>query len=87
MGEFVSVVLGLIGLYIAIRITMIPMQILEELKRQGHLREDADRRIIALLALISRGEKPLPECDDAAARLQAIADARNMAEDRSCKFG
>lgn len=87
MGDFVSFVLGAIGLYIAVRITMIPMQILDELKRQGQLREEADRRIVALLSLIARGDSPLPQCDDSASRLQALADAKAIGEERSCKFG
>jgi hypothetical protein len=87
MGDFISFLLGLIGLYIAVRITMTPMQILDELKRQGQLREEADRRIVALLSLIARGERPLPQCDDSASRLQALADAKAIGSDSSSKFG
>ncbi len=83
MGDIIATMLGLAGIIGAVWLAVIPVQILNEIKRQGAAREAEAVRITALLRVIARGEKPaaFPLPDETSEPLQALID------DRSCKFG
>lgn len=81
--EALTTLFGLAALIGGVWLMIIPVQILNEIKRQGAAREAEAVRIAALLRVIARGDKPaaftMPE--ETAEPLQALID------DRSCKFG
>ena len=83
MGDFLGTLLGLIGVIGAVWLAIIPVQILNEIKRQGAAREAEAVRITALLRIIASGAKAAP--------FQSSADEpeplQSAIDDRACKFG
>lgn len=83
MGDIITTMLGLAGMIGAVWLMIIPVQILNEIKRQGAAREAEAVRITALLRIIASGAKAAPfvSAADEPEPLQSVID------DRACKFG
>ena len=83
MGDIIATMLGLAGMIGAVWLMIIPVQILNEIKRQGAAREAEAVRITALLRMIASGAKaaPFQSAADEPEQLQSVLD------DRACKFG
>ncbi len=83
MKELFSTLFGLVALIGGVWLTIVPVLILNEIKRQGAAREAEAMRITALLRVIARGDKPaaFPMPDESAEPLQSMLD------DRASKFG
>lgn len=81
--EALTTLFGLAALIGGVWLMIIPVQILNEIKRQGAAREAEAVRITALLRIIAHGDKAssFPATGDTGEPLQAMLD------DRSCKFG
>lgn len=81
--EALTTLFGLAALIGGVWLMIIPVQILNEIKRQGAAREAEAVRITALLRMIASGAKaaPFQGAADEPEPLQSVLD------DRSCKFG
>ncbi len=81
--EALTTLFGLAALIGGVWLMIIPVQILNEIKRQGAAREAEAVRITALLRMIASGAKaaPFQSASDEPEPLQSVLD------DRSCKFG
>lgn len=80
MVDIIVTMLGLVGVIGAVWLMIIPVQILNEIKRQGAAREAESVRITALLRIIAGvgTDRSVPAQADP---LQSAID------NRSCKFG
>lgn len=83
MIQLFSTLLGIAAFIGGVWLTIVPVLILNEIKRQGSAREAEALRITALLRVIARGDKPaaFPLADESVEPLQSLID------DRSNKFG
>ncbi len=86
MGEFVSVVLGIAAFSGCVWLTIIPVLIYNELKRQGIDRERESMKIISVLVGIHQRlsdpagscRSDVPKSSEATDPLQATIDARSQ---------
>lgn len=78
MGDIIATMLGLAGIIGAVWLAVVPVQILNEIRRQGAAREAEAVRITALLQMIARGDRPaaFTPPEETAAPLQALIDGR-----------